>query len=118
MLIDHGVFRLYNPPVDHPWRRVGALFLTNDSGVDWYSIAHALPKKRRGIRFAMIRSDGIVNSVGDDAEAMWPIDCRFVETDATDVDIGYSFDGNAFTPPTRPTPAPAAPTPSPGINTI
>ena len=100
MLINYGFWTLYNPDTsiiaaDHPWRKFSALFLKNEKEVDWYSIAHSRPKKMSGIVFVMVEQDGDVISIGDDAEAMWPINCYFIETDLP-VKLHDKFNGELF----------------------
>lgn len=107
-MIDHGMFRLYEPDASDDVIRVrksiGALFLRNEDGVDWYSIAHAKPT---GNMFVCLDDRGCVASFHKDPSTLWPIDFRLIETDQQDVAWGMKLDGDklAIPPPEPPPPA-------------
>lgn len=97
MHINHGTFTLYDPglPPEHPLVKAKALFLQNENGVDWYSIAHATPEPGR--TFVMVR-EGRVVSLSPDPSTLWPIDSLLIETDEP-VDQGWHWTGSTFVDP-------------------
>lgn len=101
-MIEHGTFTLYTPdlaqlPPDamtRKWLKIGALFIRNEVGVDWYEIAHRGPT---GKNFVMLAQDGRVASVGKDPERMFPNEHRVLETDLP-VEMGWYLVGDTFLP--------------------
>lgn len=100
MIIDHGLFIPYRPGWEsasdqvRAWIKIGALFLCNELGVDWYTIAHAGPTGRL---FVSVADDGRVASAGPDPEQMFPSDHRVFETDQP-VELGWYLQDGVFAP--------------------
>lgn len=95
MVINHGTFTLYEPE-NKKFPEFNILYLKNESGRDWYEIAHQKPKPTD--RWFCQVNNGEVVCVDKDPERLWPINCTLLETDV-EPKLGWRWDGLNLTPP-------------------
>ena len=75
----------------------GGLFCKNNAGIDWYTIAHAVPGPGR--RFALLGEADHVVAIDVDPSRLWPLGHRVIETDDANVVIGWRLVGDALVDP-------------------